>query len=419
MDNRLDTANLESNKIDRLAASAGIFLGLCSIFEPYIVFQVSGLTIRVTDVALILLAMLVVLRNRNKTLIINLSRFSLLIWYVGFAFITLFGIMVSNSGFANTYRSVFINMIYIILFELVWRVASFESFKKTLYIAGTIVSLVVVLQFVLGNIGIPMWDGRIPGFQIYGHWSAYNKLIIRDIRPNGVFQEASYVGLYLMIALAAALKDTKYKYVITFTVALLLSASLVSIGGVAIAYIYLFIFSKESKMNEKAKRRAFIILLILIITFVVLYSNNQSVKSTIDYLVGRINGMGESLRGERMSSERYRLTGYIDYFFQYNSAQKAFGVGESQYYLFFGLEKGYANNFVTCLLNFGIVGLIWYILGQISLFRKIDISKRIYFWLFVFVSAVDAFWFNWHFFYAITPCMLLNNNVNGNREENF
>lgn len=403
--------------IDTLSYFAGMFLGLCSIFEPYVAFHIGSITVRITDIIIILLAFFIILRHHNNIFVFNSSRVSLVLWYFGFAIISLFGVLVSSSSLIGTYRSVFLNMVYIILFSLLWRVASFDVFKKTLYVAGTIVTVVVILQFVLGNLGIPMWDGRLPGFDIYGHWSSYNNLIISDIRPNSVFQEASYVGLYLMVALATSLKDTKYRYSILFTVALLLSASLVAIGGAIIAYMYFFIFSKDSNLSNKAKRRAVLILLFVIVAFIVLYNSNAYVNSTLDYLIRRINGISASLQGERMSSERWRLTGYIDYYKKYSPMQKLFGVGESQYYLFFGLEKGYANNFVTCILNFGLIGLIWYILGLVYIFKLTSRSSHIYFWLFLFASAVDAFWFNWHFFYAITPC-ILDSKVDNKRRRN-
>lgn len=55
-----------------------------------------------------------------------------------------------------------------------------------------------------GNIGIHVWNGRIPGFSLskYDGWAGYIDRNTGDIRPNAFFQEASYVGINLSVAFA-------------------------------------------------------------------------------------------------------------------------------------------------------------------------------------------------------------------------
>ena len=124
-----------------------------------------------------------------------------------------------------------------------------------------------------------------------------------------------------------------------------------------------------------------------------------------DYLFNRITTIEDELDRSN-SSASLRLFGNLKYFEYYPFVNKLFGTGFNQYAVYFNLDKNYSNDFVTTLLDFGVLGLIALIISLLSLFKKVHKDGRIYLLIFIIALSIDHIWFNTYFFYLLTWCVV-------------
>lgn len=408
MVNDICKINNENKYRDRLPKLVAAFLASFSIIEPYVLFSIGSgtgrFTIRFADFFLLIVFVLCVSRNRRMLSIISTD--SLLFWYLGFSIITIISSFYpSHLSLMVSIKSIIINVIYIYIFEKIWSIECRDLFYKYVLNVGVVVSIIIFIQAICGYLGISFWNGRLPFLEVYGHWSGYISNT-GAVRPNSLFQEASYAGIYLIVALAISIQGKKFKHTILFVASLLLTTSLVAICGCIICLTYMLIFSKGSGLSSKYKRRLILVVFAVLIMAFIVYCSNEHIARSVNQIIVRLSRIENSLSGDRMSSERYRLTGYSYYFDSYPFWFKLFGVGEAQFSNYLFTPDSYSNNFVTCLLNFGYFGIFFMIFMLVRLFYRMSSERRVFFLLLLLLFATDAVWFNWHFFYLITPCFV-------------
>ena len=63
----------------------------------------------------------------------------------------------------------------------------------------------------------------------YDGWAGYIDINTGDIRPNGIFQEASYLGIYVSVAYVQAFKEERIKRMLLYAISMLMTTSVVAI----------------------------------------------------------------------------------------------------------------------------------------------------------------------------------------------
>lgn len=387
-----------------LQRTIALFLAIAPVLDPYVFLSLgSSITIKLNDVFLIFIGMLCLQRMPRLS-----GRTGLLCkWVLGLLFISGFGNLYSSTNGLQSLKIAFVWFMNAFFLAYIWKYEVRDSFFKYVQIIASICAIIVLLQFVFGNLGIPIWDGRIPGLALgkYDGWSGYIDINTRDIRPNGIFQEASYVGIYLSVAYAQAFKEGKMKSVLLYSIAMLLTTSVVSIILLITITFYLLMVSKKIDLSSKMTRRILVLALFLIGGIVYYSATNEALGNAIGYVLRRITNIRTDLQGTRMGSTKFRLLGNIYLFEQYSLLQKIIGVGISQYAQLFNVVL-YSNVWVTTILNSGIIGLLFLLVCVIGLYKRTNPSDKVFFIIFILVLSADYQWFSWYFFYMITACIL-------------
>ena len=383
------------------------FLAIAPVLDPYIILVISdGFTLRVNDVFIVTLGIIGFVKNYK----IDKHTAFLLYWCLFMAVISLFGILSSlgenGISFFSAYKNIVIWTVYSFLITYLWKLPCREKFMNGVVTVGIICSIVIIFQFIFGHLNINFWDGRISFFQLskYDGWSGYIDRNTFDIRPCGIFQEPSYAGIYLLVALTYCLKKNKYLMVSLFGISLILTSSLVGILGAVVVILYHMLFSND-RVSKKYKWITFLGIIILFMFFT--FSQDTAIQSLRQYVTRRLSSITFDLNAERMSSAKWRLLGNIYLFSDYNIWQKLFGMGANQYALYFGVIS-YSNNIINIILNYGIIGCLGFAFLFKKLFDRIEKEKHIYFIIMLMIFLVDQQWFNWFFFYLLSACILRN-----------
>lgn len=387
-----------------LTGVVGFFLAVSPILDPYILFEIgSGFTLKIND----LLMLFIGLFCFSKYYGVKHKTDYLCILLTGLLVISVMASINSGTNFANSMKNLFVWFVYAIVLTFIWRTPCRDKFLYWVDVFATIAAVFVLVQFVAANLNLPMWDGRLPFFELgkYDVWSGYIDKNTGDIRPNGIFQEASYVGIYLSIAYAQAFKESKLKKAILYALAMLSTTSMVAVISCIIITVYTLIARKNMRISAKTSRKIIFIVLVVIVGLFILVSINDSVSESFAYILKRFNAVDSDLSGARMSSTKYRILGHIDLFARYTPMQKLVGVGVGQYASYFNVSS-YSNVWVTTILNSGILGLNL-LIGVLALMvRKISPQNKIFFLILLLVLSSDYQWFSWYFFYLISACIL-------------
>lgn len=400
-------SDINKKYILSLAGVISFFLALAPVLDPYIIAEIgSGFTIRVNDIFAILLGGLAFTKGRRFDSYYGFPIY----WCFGMAILTLFGLLgTSGTSMSIAYKNVVIWTVYAFLVMYMWKFCDRERFFVWAERIALICVAIVLLQFVLGNLGASMWDGKIPGLSLskYDGWSGYIDRNTGEIRPCGIFQEASYVGIYLLIVYAYSLKNNRVIKALIYALAMILSTSMVAIVGAALVTVYMLLFTNNYVVEKRTKRKIVAVMCAGIVVVIYLISSNDYVQNLWAYVSRRIFSFSSDLRGTRMGSTKWRLLGNIYLFENYNLWQKIFGFGAQQYARYFAVIN-YSNNFVNIILNYGLVGLGLFIGALIKLFRSIDKNNIVYLVITMIIFLTDQQWFNWFFFYLLTACILPN-----------
>jgi len=373
-------------------------LCLLPILDPYLI-GIGGLMI--VEFLAIVIFLWAIISNR-----VFLSKsFSLLL--ITFFILSLVSALFSRHGKANyvlQFKVLIFQIINLVAFGFLWRKISKENFLKAVVVVGVIAASLAIIQFVAVTLGFRnFYTGQLP-FEV-GENNHFGGLFDRntgDLRVHSFFEEPSYLALFELPVFAYCLKSKRIKSAIIVGISCILTASMLGVFGVLVAMVYIIFADK----TIKAKQKAILLLIIgiVIVAGIFLYGSNSTIRELVDYQFGRITTIDSEL--ERTdSSASLRLLGNIEFFARYDSLNKIVGVGFNQYAVYFDLSKNYSNDFVTTLLDFGIIGFVALLICLATLFNKIDRDGKIYFIMFVIALAVDHIWFNIYFFYLLSWCM--------------
>lgn len=380
-------------------------MAIMPILDPYVVLNISSsFTITFTSLFIVILGSLSYLYNFKYS---KLTGF-LIKWCCIFLFLTLFSFINSSTSIKTSLslKNIIVWLIYSFFLMFIWKIPCRSKFIKYSTQIAIIASIVVILQFIFGNMGIDFWNGRLPLLQLskYDGWAGFIDINTGDIRPNGIFQEASYVGIYLLPVYINAFINKEYKLAALFAVTMILTTSLVaSLGLVVISLIYGISYNKDKLSLKKVMKILFWVLMIIFI-FMILYNQINSIKNSVNYITKRLINIQGDLDSSRMGSTKLRLLGNLSYFQEYNLWQKLWGVGAAQYANYFGVSS-YSNVFVTTLLNYGLIGIIVFICLLYSFYKSIDIRYKIYFYVILIVFFTDWQWFSGYFIYIFNYCI--------------
>lgn len=387
-------------------------LAILPVLDPYIVCEVgSSLTIRINDIILILLTIYCFIKmpkfDRNNG--------SLLLLVLILSIINVIACVDKPYMYGITFKNLVIWAIYAIFFAYIWKTPCREKFFKIAEIIGILAVLLIIIQFIGGNLGISVWNGKLPFIELskYDGWAGYIDKNTGEIRPCGFFQESSYAAIYLSIVFYYSLEKQQLKRAILYGSAILLTSSLMGFLLIGISIFSFLINIKKLKISTKTIFKILFIFTVVVLGIWYLSTINEYIKDVIDYIIKRILNLNSDLSGKRMSSSKYRILGHIYLFNKYNFAEKLFGVGIGQYSGMFGVTS-YSNVLVTTILNSGIIGLITLIGYFLNVVKVNDNIHKAYVLLFIAILAFDYQWFSMYFFYLLTACYIKDNNSNQN-----
>lgn len=392
---------------DKLVAG---LLAVSPLLDPYILIEIGSSSIKIMDLLIIFSSILYLYNNKGKFRTNNIMFISIIFIFLILTMIS-FIVPYKDRNLLMSLKSFFVWLIYSILVLIIWNCECRQYFIKYASIICLFSIIIVFLQFIFGNLHLEFWNGQIPIFKLskYDDWAGYIDPNTFQIRPCGIFQEASYVGLYCMPVLLNNILKGNLKYSLLISTGMILTSSIICVGGVFICWA-IFIIQKLKgikKVSPYKMVKAILVVLSILCILIYLYNNNTYIKMQFDYLINRLNSFDSDLSGVRMSSSKLRIIGNANDFFQYPLYFQLFGVGIAQYGVVLGLEITYSNVFVTTLLNYGYIGIIFFIFWIIYLMKYICKINRIYLVPIVFVFFGDNIWFNWYFFYMFSWSFLL------------
>lgn len=386
-----------------VANLCAFLLAVAPIFDPYIIANLGSFQLKVMEVPMLLIGMILLSFARIKKsnqqcegVIFLFIICELLLTVISFS------IESGNREFTNALKNLIIELVYVSCVTLMW--CHFDD-KLFVRIAKTIAiwaTVFLVVQYIAVNVGFTnIFNGKIPFLQVgkYDYWARLIDPNTGDIRVHSIFQEPAYYGMFILPVYLNSIQEKQYKHSMLFAIGLILSSSLVAIGGAALVTGVAMLFpSDRQKVSNKFK--VLFIVLIAIGAILVLYKISPSVQSTIDYALKRFTSISADLDGDTMGSNKIRLLGYLERFTDYPLLHKIFGVGSNQFSSYLGVTA-YSSSVVSIILNYGIIGICIFIMLLAYVFIKLK-PARIFLFIFLLCMITDYQWVNWYFFYLLT-----------------
>jgi len=371
-----------------------LMLAFLPIAGPYCLPFVG---IALTDTIALVAVGLFLLRNRYLILYKDLFCVLGLLALGG----TIGTVIAMTSGTVNIVLAVkvfIVFFIYLIMGSSSWDQLEGERFASAAVTIGVIAAILCILQFVFVSIGFThFYSGKLP--LPTNKYSAFGSLvdITGTIRTHSFFEEPSYLAIYEIPVAAYCLQKGKYIQLATVVASCLLSATLLGIAGLLVIFVASVCFSQMKTAN---KMKILFAAAMAVIVLIFLVNFNEHIHVLYKYYSRRLLGVFDFSRATSSSSQR--IIGNLFLFEKYNLGNQLFGVGVNQYATYFNLTTDYSNDFVSTLLNYGIVGVIILIGWIISLFRRGGKENIVFICFFVFVLMFDHIWFNEYFFYLLT-----------------
>lgn len=375
-----------------------LLLCLLPILDPYVL--VGGIMIvEFIAIALVFCAVISTNISLNKDLVMLLLAFFIL------AVISALVSDFTNINLLLQFKVIMYQIISIIAFGFLWGKAGKDAFFEIVVKVAIVAASLAIIQFVAVTVGFTnFYDGRLP-FTV-GENNYFGGLFDRntgDLRVHSFFEEPSYLAFFELPVFAYCVKTSKIKSAVVVGLSCILTGSMLGVVGLAIVVLYILLLDFSIKTSKKII--IFMLLIIVVIGGVYLYERSASVRELFDYLFNRFTTIQkETERSD--SSVSLRFFGNIEYFEHYPVVNKIFGTGFNQYAVYFNLDKNYSNDFVTTLLDFGVLGITALVVMLFSVFKKLHKDGRIYFLIFVIALGIDHIWFNIYFFYLLTWCVM-------------
>ena len=375
-----------------------LLLCILPILDPYAI-NGSG-SVMIVNVIALFLAMCCVLTTKIS---MNQTFLSLIFYFLVSSILSGFFTSSTSIDFVLEAKVLFAWMILLVSFSFLWRYTNKKNFYKIMVGVGVACAGLALIQYIALYIGFSnIYDGRLP-FPI-GDNNDFGGLVdinTGDIRVHSFFEEPSYLSIFELPIFAYCLKNKKILSAVIIGLTCIITSTLLGIIGLSIVLTYCILFDTSLSVLQ----RIFIAFVAVIIISVLIYlgNNNPYVSDLFNYYSHRFSGVEGDFDRED-SSVSLRLVGNISYFEDYPLLNKIFGVGFNQHGVYFKLKKNYSNDIVSTIMDFGILGLIAFIITMVVLFFKINREGKVYFIILIMVMMVDHIWFNTYFFYLMTWC---------------
>ncbi|MHC9333833.1 hypothetical protein [Clostridium perfringens] len=213
-----------------LGGIISFILAISPILDPYVAISLGSAEIMLMDFLVLFCVAMMILKRKTK--LPKLAR-QLLTFVVFLTILTLIAFMSSNQSrsIGLACKNIIIWGIYVILVGITWNGVNKEKFIKYVNIIVICASVLIIIQFLAGNLGIPFWDGKLPGLSLgkYDGWAGFVDINTGDVRPNGFFQEPSYFSLYSLPFIMYLVSNKKYGKALLVTLGFLLTTSMVGI----------------------------------------------------------------------------------------------------------------------------------------------------------------------------------------------
>lgn len=384
-----------------IGKTVAILLCLMPILDPYIITTLGSNEIHVMDFLCFIMTVHIFIFHKKIRVVKPLILFLLLLFLLNltsFMFCSFYG---RDMGISLRVWSIW--LFYTLIFGGTITKADHIIFRKYVNYAGIIVSLFLYIQYVFSHLGFVVWDGRIPFLALskYDGWSQLLD-ITGVIRCHSFFQEPSYFSLYMLPIIADAVQQKKFKLVIFYSFAVILTTSSIGIIGIALIFIVNTItYLSKRKLSKKQIIEIYLCTMVVLIGALLIYLASPSIRNILSYSLDKFMKMNTDLSSDRMGSTRLRIIGNLPQFFTYSSGAKIVGVGIYQYTLVDQSLIPYSNTMVTLLLNNGVIGALAFL--GIFIKRLINTNKEqnIFILLFLLTMFTDHVLFNWYFFYLL------------------
>lgn len=388
------------------------FLAVAPIFDPYLLASFGSFSFKILDIPMLICAALLIIAGALK--FSESNKDSILLMSIALLMLTIISFIdqSGNRDMMNALKNNVIELVYVLTVTMIWKGSSRKLFIEMVRKVAFLSTILLFVQYIAVNVGFTqIFDGKIPFLEIgkYDRWADLIDPNTGDIRVHSVFQEPSYYGMYILPVFAHTLQKREYKMSIFYLLGLVLSSSLVAILGAAIIFCVMFFILSEDATLVRAMKGVLMLIPIAILG-VVLYTQVEFVRNTIDYAFERIGNISNDLEGDRYSSNKIRLLGYLEYFAEYPLFFKVFGVGSNQFSTYLDVYA-YSNTIVSTILNYGICGILIFGTCVVSWFKKLK-ANRIFVVVFVLIMASDYQWINWYFFYVVSWIVLSDTYVN-------
>lgn len=257
--------------------------------------------------------------------------------------------------------------------------------KEKLYnackIVGILATLFVVCQYVAFNYFDIVIKGQIPFLTP----SEPAFISIEYGRPTSFFYEPAHYIIYIAPIYAMSIIKKEYWIALVFFVGAFLSTSIT--GIVLFLAIPIIIIMKKSKS-------VIYLIIFIIITIMIFYylpdSYDQYLsKLSLDNLMGNV-----------------RVFGTLGLFKYFSMPEWFFGVGINRLVEFLSgtsvlFERNYANSLIFLVFSFGIVGSLFWVYLCVILYKKIEASYKVMWYILLFIFVSDQVLFNRNLLYLL------------------
>jgi O-antigen ligase len=390
--------HLVNSKMTKYSKAASyilvLFIFLSCFLDTRYFISVAGLSIR--PIYFLFPVMLLYIPRRIKKSEFNtlISHFSL--FYISILtglFASVFAIFIKIDNSLNMIFLAIIQLFIYFIFTFLLLICDKDTLSYTL---GKIIPLITIPPFLIYLLNVPVYFGeRIKSYP--GIYIGSDGLP----RLTGFCNDPNYFALYMMGVLFIYVVSMKYckfekrgiyLYLIIGVIDILLTVSRSAIMSLVLFLIFCGLFNKKRKV--KILTIVFIVFIIIILMVLFLF-----IPTLEDMLFKKTNLSGDGSVNERSTLLLLGLKSIYLYPF-------GIGIGNQTIYYqeIYGLPKLSHNDFISVLIECGVIGLLSYILMFLILFLQVkDKMTRICIFCFVvFLCTLSAYNYN-----TIVPIFVL------------
>lgn len=410
---------LARNKERACSVVIAVALGLLPVFDPYIIGNIDGYSLKINDILLIG-SFIVSSASGNDQGRYHSGLLRLLALFFG---LTLFSFLMplGDRSMLRALRILLQSAVYVYCFERsVVTAGEAGLFIDIVTCIAKLACLFAIIQFVLvGYFGISIWNGVLP--LPINETDGFVDLTLSGaglFRVRAFFQEPSYLSIYLTPPLMYACKKRQYATSVLLAAGIIVTGSFVGTLGLFLSLAILVSDSLHRGVNNSTidfryAALAVCYIAIIVILIFLLYINGSFplIGQIVDNFTEKIWSIfdigNEYYWGK--SSAQLRLLGNINLFEFYSPFQQLIGVGWNQYQAVFSslISTGYSSSLVSTILNCGIVGGV-----SLCAWMICTVVKARMVWMPVFLFLIccictDNILFNGYFFYLLACSYLM------------